>query len=191
METGVPKLKKLGLIATGFIVLAWLLVFVVSPVYAQNWESYKEEARTNVWGAENEEYGSVANTGTAWMKGTGFSASGNYKVAYYAGDNYIVALDDNLTADGDGELQSQYVLNTYTGAAAGLWHSVVYPQLGTVDMPLYNGTAGDGIAEDDFNVLAEAIPEFPTVITMITAMGLSFGIYYWMRQRHHRKVVTA
>ena len=30
---------------------------------------------------------------------------------------------------------------------------------------------------------AAAIPEFPTVISAIAAMGLCFGVYWWMRRR--------
>ena len=39
------------------------------------------------------------------------------------------------------------------------------------------------VANRSFEVAAEAIPEFPTVIAAIMVAGSCFGIYYWMRKR--------
>ena len=47
------------------------------------------------------------------------------------------------------------------------------------------------IADDTFAVAASAIPEFSTVFAAIAIAGLCFGIYYWMRKRYQRQVVTA
>ena len=48
---------------------------------------------------------------------------------------------------------------------------------------LVSNSDPDYIVEDSFDVEQSAIPEFPTVITVIVVAGLCFGIYYWMRKR--------
>ena len=197
METGVPKLKKLGLIATVFIVLAYLLVFAASPVYAQSWDSYNDSPG----GTQDDTFSD--NEVIVYMYGTDFTQGTTYKVVYYEADTDGGGTDD--TADivdieyvysPDGSLESDYYFPSNKTADPGEWHSVVYPS--TVDPPsVYTSTDSDIIVDDlsagtySFYVNQEVIPEFPTVIAMIVAMGLSFGIYYWMRQRYHRKVVTA
>lgn len=47
------------------------------------------------------------------------------------------------------------------------------------------------VEDDSFDVQSSAIPEFPTVIAVIVAMGLSFGIYFWIRKRYITTVVIA
>ncbi len=190
-----------------FVLVALLLVLVAFPVFAQaeTWESYRDDPPSTVWGNTT---GTAFNSTyyIAYMKGTGFTgATYAYKVGYYdagANSGTLTATDVSPTLDGT-TLRSSYALDTDTGAASGKWHSVVFDTTG--DIPDYYedwedppGTWNDGattvtykVVEDYFYVEASAIPEFPTVIAMIVAMGLSFGIYYWMRKRYHRQVVTA
>ncbi|MFC2058935.1 hypothetical protein ACFLTS_04750 [Chloroflexota bacterium] len=39
------------------------------------------------------------------------------------------------------------------------------------------------VTEDSFAVGAAAIPEFPTIVTVIVISGMCLGIYCWMRRR--------
>lgn len=198
-------MKRLVPQAAIFILLVLFFVFVAFPVYAQTWASFYDEERDNAWGNT----GGTAFNSTyyiAYMEGTGFSSpSSGYKVGYYdAGVNggELTATDASPTLNGT-TLQSSYALNTDTGAASGLWHSVVFDTAG--DIPDYyldwedppgtwnTGATNDGdkVVEDYFYVSASAIPEFPTVFAAMAVMGLCFGIYYWMRKRYHRQVVIA
>lgn len=188
-----PKLKKLGLIATAFIVLAWLLVFVVSPVYAAiTWQSFSDP------GYPSPDENFTGDEDTVYMAGSGFATNTQYKVAYYEADTDGAGTDDYAdwlvtdtpTSNWFGFLESELHFPNYNlpTTDAGEWHSVVY---NWADSPPSTYNATGSIADDTFTVAVEVIPEFPKVIAMIVAMGLSFGIYYWMRQRYHRKAVTA
>ena len=192
-ENGVPRLKKLGLIATVFIVLVWLLVFIVSPVYANpSWASFNDENRST----PDDDF--TGSEDTVYMQGI-VTASTDYQVVYYEADIDGAGADEtdrlvteNKTSNIIGLLESELYFPNYNlpTTDAGEWHSVVFTDGSTI--PNVYDSEASGIVEDDtFTVAVEVIPEFPTVITVIVAMGLSFGIYYWMRQRHHRKVVTA
>ncbi len=177
-------MKKLVLIATICITLGLLCVLVPSLVFAQpTWESYRDpEPPNTVWGDVGTEYN--ADYHIVYMWGDYFTKNTDHKVAYYDGGGIQKAID-SVPVLGNEELPSQYDLTTDPAAQEGTWHAVVY--LATYDPPsTYDPeTPGDPPkeADDSFEVLPSAIPEFPTVITAIGVVGLCFGIYYWMRKK--------
>ena len=183
-----------GLISLAAIFALLALFLIAFPVYAQSWGSYKDAAHS-----DPEEYFS-GNETTVYMYGT-FTADTQYNVAYYEADTdgYGEGTDesDRLVTDTPwsdettGELESSLYFPTYDNPAtdAGYWHAVVYDWNDTVP-DVYAPGDETAEADDSFYVYVSAIPEFPTVIAMIVAIGLSFGIYYWMRRRYHRQVVT-
>ncbi len=150
---------------------------------ADTWDSHTDIAR----GAPPEEDFADPDT-TVYMRGTGFPTATNYNVFYYDNDGYGWGTDSNIAATG-GTLDSLYVLTTYTDATAGLWHALVQPSTGYTGFDTSYTTVVNNpdtyglIANDNFNVQASAIPEFPTILAAIVVAGLCFGIYYWMRKR--------
>ncbi len=173
-----------------FILVALLLIFAAAVYADPSWESFNDDARSTV---DNDFAGSET---TVYMQGV-VTASTTYDIAYYEADTDgagadaadRVATDADVSSNAIGVLQSELTFTNYPTSDAGTWHSVVFSDGSTIP-DVYDGGA-DGIEEDDsFNVQASAIPEFPTAIVVVVAMGLSFGIYYWMRKRCHRQVVT-
>jgi hypothetical protein len=155
----------------------------VFSIYANyvTWESYRDAAHTTVWGTVTNPYDSTYDT--VYMFGQGFKSSQLYHVGFYdpsTAPNKIASTDPTSTAGGD--LDTQYLLTTDPAAQAGTWHAVVYEDPNT---PPTSYTAGDAnaVADDDFEVAADAIPEFPTVIAGLAAVSLSAGIYLLMRRR--------
>ncbi|MFC1893762.1 Loki-CTERM sorting domain-containing protein [Chloroflexota bacterium] len=149
-----------------------------------NWESYSSQ-----WVREDNFSGS---TNHVYMKGVGFDTTGTYKIAYYDGGTTHdgadgTQLDVDLYTDiGDGILdESERLLTSYGSSSYGTWHAVVYKTTG--DMPdsydLVSSSDPGYVVEDSFYVEQSAIPEFPTVLTVIIAMALCAGIYLWMRKR--------
>lgn len=182
-------MKRLTLLAAIVFLLAFILV--ASPVSANpSWASYNDPDRQTT----DDDF--TGDETTVYMQGN-VTANTTFQVVYYEADTDGAGTDDeadrlvteNQTSNAEGTLESELYFPDYPAAGADTWHSVVFED-GSVIPDVYNATA-DGIVEDDtFDVQASAIPEFPTVITMMVAIGLSFGIYYWMRRRYHRQVVT-
>ena len=151
------------------------------------WESYDDDVQSNVWGTVPNPYDDT--TQTVYMYGEGFLASQLYHVGFYdpsAAPNKVASTDP--TSSASGNLSTQYLLSTDPSADPGTWHAVVYQD---PDSPptSYNATDPNIVTDDDFEVVASAIPEFPTVIAGIVVAGLCFGIFYWMRKRRLRHVV--
>jgi hypothetical protein len=186
-------MKRLATLTVIAILLA-LFVILVTPfaVYADpggDWASYRDLSRTEPWG----DIWADRFNGTydiAYFKGAGYTANGDYQVAAYDDQDVQTLLETGLQADGDGNLQAFHTLYEDPTATAGEWHSVVYPDTATPADP-YNYQDPDIAGQDTLFVDEAAIPEFPTVIAMVVAVGLSFGIYYWMRKRYHRQAVVA
>jgi len=143
------------------------------------WESYENLAPLTVCDNFTETNNHV------YMQGTSFPTD-NYTVGYFDGSGIWIAGDD-IFVSGDGILNSEYQLDSLD-AAAGTWHALAQP-FGATSFPgTYAGAIAapdtyELLADDSFNVEAEAIPEFPTVMAGIMVAGLCFGIYYWMRKR--------
>jgi hypothetical protein len=173
------RLNRLASAAAALALLVLLCSTGASPAFAQaTWESYREVARSTVWGTVANPYD--ATYYIAYMEGTGFIKNQTYNIGYYDGSDNLIATDSNVKATGSaGTLKSEYDLSTDPGAAAGTWHSSVY-QTPTSPPSTY---LGDGVADDDFEVVAAAIPEFPTVLSAIVVAAITFAIYYWMRRR--------
>ena len=132
-------------------------------------------------------YGSGTQTAYIWAHG--LRPSNTYAVAYYdadvTGGGQKVATDSGLTSSAYGNLSSQYLLTTDSGAIPGTWHAVVFDSAYGSPPTNYNDavTTAGYVVEDSFEVTAGAIPEFPTVIAGIMVAGLCFGIYWRMRKR--------
>ena len=142
------------------------------------WESYNDAAHQN-----QDDLFDQASEDTAYMFGKGFVASTAYHAAYYDGDDAKL-LSDGVSSTSSGNLSSLCYFPTYQGSAvAGTWHSVVYKDDVASPPATYIASDPDSVVEDDFEVTAEAIPEFPTVISAIAVAGVCFGVYYWMRRR--------
>lgn len=184
-------MKRLCLLIVTLVLVAFLCVFVTSPVYAAiEWDSFSDEARMN--GCEE----FAAPNHTVYMQGIGFTPNTQYKVAYYeadtdgggSGDTADCVEIDTPYTNKFGILESECVFTDSPSADDGTWHAVVY-NYGDTPSGIYNPTGA--VADDGYDVQPSAIPEFPTVIAMMVAMGLSLGIYFWMRKRYRRQLIVA
>lgn len=157
-------------------------IWVIVDYTPATLESYKEAAHTTVWGTVADPYDDT--TQTAYIYGPNFIASHGYTVGYYDNDGTKTASVSVLSA-ADNTLSSQYLLSTDINAIAGTWHAVVFDDdLGSPPNAYADVSTTFGyMVEDAFEVTNAAIPEFPTVIAGVVVAALSFGIYYWMRQR--------
>lgn len=170
--------------ATGGSLTRCTQVWVVVDYSPASLESYDDDIQSNVWGTGANPYASGTGTTTAYMYGENYTASHGYTVGYYDnGGTWVV--DHNISSAADNTLSSQYFLTTNPGAEAGTWHAVVFDDDLGSPPATYAETSGAAgyMVEDDFEVNASAIPEFPTVMAGIMVTGLCFGIYYWMRKR--------
>jgi hypothetical protein len=132
------------------------------------------------WASDRESYESPYHIVT--MTGDYFALDYEYKVAYYDNSDNHVQTEVNQS-DGNGDLESKYNFRTHSGAAPGnSWHSAVYDN--TDDPPsIYNPSDPNMIIAGTFEVLASAIPEFPTVIAAIAVCMLCAVAYVVMRRR--------
>jgi outer membrane protein assembly factor BamB len=150
--------------------------------FVPGWASHTDPDR-----ADPEENTFASPDTTVYMKGTSF-ANVSYLIAYYDADG-VKERSETVTVT-TGTLNSQYLLTSDPTAAAGTWHALVQPSSG------YTGFGTDNystiaawpdtyglLADDSFTVEQSAIPEFPTALTAIVALGLCFGIYWWMRRK--------
>ncbi|MFC1926182.1 hypothetical protein ACFLWV_00315 [Chloroflexota bacterium] len=139
------------------------------------WVSYRDSGRSQ------EDNNFVNPYRTGYMGGTGFTASHSYHVGYYDGADVLV-LSEGVASDGSGNLQSMCGFEI-VGAVAGTWHSVVYDDDVASPPATYTASDSNSVFEDSFTVDASAIPEFPTIMAMISVTALCGAIYYWMRKR--------
>ncbi|MFC2059317.1 hypothetical protein ACFLTS_06775, partial [Chloroflexota bacterium] len=153
-----------------------LSVFAVGETVT--WVSYSDAGRTV------EENNFVDPYRTVYMGGTGFTVSHSYHVGYYDGVDVLV-LSEGVASDGSGNLQSMCNFENI-GALAGTWHSVIYDDLVASPPSDYVSSDPESVFEDAFTVNISAIPEFPTIIAMISVTALCGAIYYWMRRRRVR-----
>ena len=123
-------------------------------------------------------------TQTAYIYGPNFIASHSYTVGYYDDGGTWTASESILSA-ADNTLSSSYLLSTDITDVAGTWHAVVFDDdLGSPPGVYADvSTTAGYMVEDAFDVTDSAIPEFPTVMAGIVVAVLSFGVYYWMKQR--------
>ncbi len=170
--------KNYGGSGDGFTIITSSAMFLSGPI----WESYKEAGIITVWGTVGDPY--TATTRTAYMYGEDFTAGYTYSVGFYDADGDKAGSDVSGTLT-DTSLRAQFALNTDPTRAEGTWHAVVFDTAGGTPPATYGTTSGAAgyVTEDDFEVLASAIPEFPTVLAAIGVAGLCFGVYYWMRRR--------
>ncbi len=111
--------------------------------------------------------------------------SSTYAVGYYDADGTLQATDGSLSASASGQVASQYVLNSHPSAAAGTWHAALFDTtIGSPPSTWSSVSSADGyIVSDSFTVLADAIPEFPTVVAGLAVAGICAGIYMYMKRR--------
>ena len=117
---------------------------------------------------------------TAYIYGTGFTASHEYRVAYYDGNGDKIATHD-VDSDSSGNLSSQHTFVQGTDAA-GTWYAIVCERTETPPST-YDSNWEYTLTDDTFHVDESAIPEFPTVLAAIVSLALCSGIYLWMRQK--------
>ena len=181
MELIWQKVRGLGWLsfpAAVLVLLAILWLTWATPVLAQiTWVSYQDAGHNIQWGGVGSEYDATYTV--VYMYGDDFVKSSDYNVGYYDNRDLLIASDDLIAVGGNQLLASQYDLTTIADAQAGTWHASAY-----LDPAVPPGTwDGGGDASTAFQVLASAIPEFPTVIAAIGVAGLCFVIYWWMRKR--------
>ncbi|MFC1932387.1 C1 family peptidase [Chloroflexota bacterium] len=117
---------------------------------------------------------------TAYMYGTNFNATDDYKVAYYDGSD-TKRLTEEKTSGASGNLSSQHTFAVGTDVA-GTWH-VIVSLTENIPPDSYNGSWSYIITSDNFTVEQSAIPEFPTVVAAIVALSLCVGVYLWIRRK--------
>ncbi|MFC2018866.1 hypothetical protein ACFLU4_02770 [Chloroflexota bacterium] len=159
---------------------AWIKNANVIAINANTVESYTTSGHTAIDNA----YGVGENTAYTWAHGLDVSTT--YDVVYYeaGASGTKITTNSGLTPTDYGNLSSMADLTTDEGAATGFWHAVVF-RLGSSPPETYNLAAGNAgyVTEDSFDVAAEAIPEFSTIMAAISVSGLCFGAYYWLRKR--------
>jgi len=102
----------------------------------------------------------------------------DYKVVLWEGTTTKRKTETVTAQDGAISIQHTFIYGTDN---QGTWYAGVYPT--TYDPATYNASDVNLIWGDTFEVQESAIPEFPTVITAIIAIGLCAGIYLWMRKK--------
>jgi len=150
------------------------------------WESYSDAT----YSIQCDTFDEYPAKHWVYMHGEGFTPSATYKVIYWDPLGTKRVVDSSVQAGSSGNLSSSHAFEL--GDEPGDWQCVTYYPA-TYDPTSYS-TTDSNISGDDvsyppttggsaFNMEAAAIPEFPTVISAIAAMGLCFGIYWWMRRR--------
>lgn len=143
------------------------------------WDSYSDSeynTQTNLFDQYPGEH-------TVFMYGSSFLASHPYRVAYYDGSGSKVATEDIAYSGTDGSLSSQHTFKSTPPAdQPGTWHVIVCET--TQNPPSdYDSDWQHIILDDTFEVDSTAIPEFPTVVAAIVALGLCTGAYLWLRRK--------
>jgi len=143
------------------------------------WESYRDVNHEY----QDDDFADYNTEHYAYMKGEGFILGHSYKIAYYDASDNKTSTEQQQASSDTGVLTSSTELKEGY-AADGYWHAVVLDTTETAP-DTYDAAKAHAsyVIDDDFYIHASAIPEFPTVISAITAMGLCFGIYWWMRRR--------
>jgi len=166
----------------------------LAVTFTASWDSYRDELRNF-----GEETFTSAYT-TVYMEGTGFlDGSQTYNIGYYDADGTLVTTDNGIglalvvgdrgtLGNPDSPYEPTYTFIADPDATPGVWHAVVQLSGASSFPPDYitlsaDPDAYDLIGDDTFIVGADAIPEFPVVISAIGVALLCFGIYWWMRRR--------
>jgi hypothetical protein len=164
-------------------------VWVVVDYTAASLESYREAGGppSPIWGTVTNPYDGTYQT--AYMYGTNYIKSHGYTVRYYDASGVQVT-SEILSSSATNTFGSERTLNFDPNADAGTWHAVVFDNdfSTTADTYADRLTASGYMVADDFEVLAAAIPEIPTVIAGIAVAGACFAIYWWMRKRRLKHV---
>lgn len=140
------------------------------------WQSYSNPQHT----IPCDSFESATTQHTVYMYGVNFTASHNYRIAYYDGSDNKTANED-IASGASGNLTSQHTFSAETDVA-GTWHTIVC-ETSYTPPDSYNSTWAYTLASDNFTVAQSAIPEFPTVVTAVVAFSLCAGVYLWMRRK--------
>jgi C1A family cysteine protease len=128
------------------------------------------------------DYSDPDTENVVYMYATDLTATYEYRVAYYDGNNDKVGTHD-VGSDSSRNLSSH---RTFRDAEpvdqSGTWHVIVCEQTQIPPDP-YNDSWEYTLASDTFTVQGSAIPEFPTILAAIAALALCAGIYLWMRRK--------
>lgn len=179
------KVRGLGWLsfpAAVLVLLAILCLTWSTPVTAQGtWVSYRDVDHVFEWGDIANPYNATYTI--VYMYGEGWTGNARFNIGYYDDGGNLIASDLSVKVPPQTlDLTSEYDL--YLGGAggfgsAGTWHCSVYDSALTLPATYQ----GDGIANVAFEVLAEAIPEFPTVLSAIAVAILCGVVYLWMRKK--------
>lgn len=125
---------------------------------------------------------------TVYMKGSELLRNHGYKAAYYDDNGVLIKTEIGSSGPFDGvpagEFRSACDFTNYQGTAVpGTWHAIICESSYSAPPAYEDLEPNQVIADDTFDVTAEAIPEFPTIIAAIAVASLCFGIYYLMRKR--------
>jgi len=164
-------------------------VWVVVDYTPATWESYQTSGHSTVWGTVGDPYNSTYYV--AYMNGQNYSAGQSYSVGFYDNDGAKIGSDVSGTL-ATNDLSAEFDLTSDISAVAGLWHAVVFDTAFGSPPATYAATSGavGYVIEDDFEVAAEAIPEFSTVLAAIGVSGMCFGAYYCLRKRRLAVLAT-
>lgn len=163
--------------------------FCPETIVTYTWESYRDEQHTTVWGTPQNPYD--GNYRTAYMYGGGFIPSHRYNIGYYDGQG-VKAQSDSVIAGTDGALSSLCVLNSDPNAWSGTWHAVVFDADIGSPPQTYPECVCDSayVVEDSFEVMPQAIPEFPAAISGLVVAGVCLGAYCHMKRRKQEKYIV-
>ena len=143
------------------------------------WDSYTTSARTTI----SDNFSGTPKT--VYMKGTGFSTSNQYKVAYYDAGGTKRFEEGPLTATG-GTLNSAVTTTNYQTATAGTWRAVIQRSGATAFPATYSSVNHDThevLGEDTFTVQASALPSFPGPAAALVSALLAAAGYFLVRRR--------
>jgi len=143
----------------------------------KTWGSFNDAAHTTV-----DNYFDVDEY-TVYMHGENFDASTAYHVAYYDSVGTKIQSEGDNSTSGGTLISQCYFPNYQESATPGIWHVVVYKDSIASPPETYTPDDPNRTVEDSFEVTAAAIPEFPTLMAVITVTVICFGIYYWVRRR--------
>jgi hypothetical protein len=131
----------------------------ISPVYQLSF--YSKNDYSTSWSGDS---------GTVYIVGTGFQPNAQYSLDYYdASSTPAIQATQVVSADGSGRLESYCATNTNRNAQPGAWR---------VDIK----SGGTLVYQTNFNVNADAIPEFPTAPGLIVVLAICVLIFWKKRK---------
>ena len=185
--------------ATGTVTMSWTNLkdgegwaICAMNINSLWFESYSDSSHAT----QSDYFDDYGNEHTVYMWGTGFRPSTAYRVIFWdqVDSTWYNRDTVDVTSTAGGELGvagTNPIAHTFVSGTDtdGNWHCTVYDDQ-SYSPSTYDSGDSKLVADDTsytggyaFYVVASAIPEFPTIFAALTAAGLCFGIYWWMRKR--------